>query len=413
MLAPAIAWQTTSRGLPARTKLLTIAGVDVAAPVATGNGLGVDVRSVKVTEAAAGNVSSLEFTVTDPSSALSVNQMDPVVFWDIALDLPVFVGWAQQAPAHPIGTGREITVTCIGIEAILDWAYVPSFTIPIGTDAITAYQMICAAAVGLNGTPLRWAADFAGFGGSTVQYPIDAQNASAFPLLSAYVVAAGTLRQALRTFAEWWPNGTNRAQGGTDGHAVWISVDFWGGVRIWEYTPAALAASWLGGPQDYAAPTTIAIAGPARPSGTEYATDGGSTPRTAVVTAGAAVTTVSDGTGLPGPTVTRNDANATTVAQRAGIGAAMLAGQGGGITGSTTAEGTLTLGTFVNQVRPGGSLSMQDPQAGIASPLFTWMGAISKTFAPSGEETWRIDFGSKRARGATGLLRRLAQGELA
>jgi hypothetical protein len=407
MLAPAVAWQTISAGLAPRTKMLTVAGVDVGSAVG-GNSYGTDPRSISVTEAAAGSISSMKFTITDPTGAIAVNKMDPVVFWDITRDMPIFRGWVQDAPATRFGLGRSIEVTAIGIEAVLDWAYVPTFTIPSATDTAGALQMIAAAAVGYNGVALNVAMinDL-----STVAHPIEGIT-TGVSIASlgggAFVVPSGTLRQALRAYLEWY---RGLADVSTWALAFWVTVDFWGGLRVWSYDPNH---GGTGGSGDVFGFPTITTAGPIRPSGTEYSGAGGDTPRTAVVVGAAgAVTVVSDGTGLPGPTVTKTDTNATTAAQRAGLGAAMLAAQATSVRGSTTVEGTLTMGTFAGQNRPGSPVTILDAQAGVSPSLDTWMGSITKTFAPSGEETWRIDFGNKQARTATGLLRRLAQGELA
>lgn len=406
MLAPILSWQTTSRGLPARSKLIRIAGLDVAAPVGTGNGLGVDPESIEVYEAAAGSVSRMKFTITDPQGQLAMQALDPVLFWDTTRDLPIFRGWVQRSPTRPLGLGRLIDVNCIGIEAILDWAYVPTFTIPATVDIEGAFQMICSAAVGVNGAPIRWATDG---GGSSVAMPIEGAFLG-LPIGIAYTVPAGTLRQALRSYAEFKAGVFDIAPS-----THWISVDMWGGIRIWTYQPGTTpgGVTWAGGPND-AGQIDFTTAGPARPSGTEYEIDAGSMPRTAVVTgSGGNVTVVSDGTGLPGPSVAKTDTNATTNALRTAIGLAMLAAQAGGDAGATTAEGTVNMGTFGLQNRPGALMTILDAQAGLPVAISTWVGGIRKTWAPSGEETWRVEFGSKRTRTATGLLRRMAQGELA
>jgi hypothetical protein len=407
VLAPIVSWQTTSAGLAPRTKMLTVAGVDVGSAIG-GNSYGVDPESITVTEAAAGSVSSMSFTITDPAGAIAVNKMDPVVFWDITRDMPIFRGWVQDAPAARLGIGRTISVTAIGVEAVLDWAYVPTFTIPSATDNVGALQMIAAAAVGYNGVALNVAMinDV-----STVAHPIEgATTGVSIASLGggAFVVPSGTLRQALRAYLEWY---RGLADIGTWAQAFWVTIDFWLGLRVWSYNPSN---GTEGGSGDVFGSPTITTAGPIRPSDTEYSAAGGDVPRTAVVIGAAgAVTTVSDGTGLPGPTVVRTDTNATTPQMRAGIGAAMLASQASSVRGSTTVEGGLTLGTFAAQIRPGSPVDVLDAQAGVSPTLHTWLGSITKTYMPSGEERWRVDFGNKQARTVTGLLRRLAQGELA
>jgi hypothetical protein len=404
VLAPLVAMaQGSSAGLYS----IRINGLEVAAvPSLT---YGVDPASIEIVEAAPGDVSSCHFVIDDTLSAISVAGGEFVVVWDLGFDVPLFAGWIDTYEATTFGLGRSIAIACVGVETVIDWMYVPTFTIPAGTDILPGLQQVAAAALGVG-----FALNTAGSNGgtSTIASPIacGAGGTSVDP----FVVPAGTLRQALAAWGNAWLN--QNAFFGLTGTAGYVaSVDYYGGLRVvQDYTALAPPLRYW---QD-SAPITVTTAADPRPSGTRYRV-GAAAARAAIASNGAgALTPVSDGSGIPGAFVTVSSTTATTVDRRTSLGASALAAQGPTLSGETTIAMTRALcatkgvGSSSARRGVGSALTLTDAAVG-ASALATIARKITKTFADSGEETWTIAYGGALRQSGTALIRKLTSGTFA
>ena len=385
MLVPLL--RALQAATPSRPKLLTVGGLDV---VATGvaNSYGVAPESITVREAGPGQVSDMTLTITDPSAQVAIADGLPVSYWDNTRDMPIFRGWVESYRVRDFGIGRAIEVKCIGIEAVLDWLYSPAITIPAGLTWVGAWQSLVANALGSAGIALNVNADPVG-GLSTVAHPVEAPASTT---LGAIAVPAGSLRQALQAFTD-----AALAESALTSVTFLFTVDFYGGLRvgIWSllYPPTTLY-------DDYAI-ATFSDAGPVRPSRLVWGYNDSGTPRSAYVNGtGAGLGIVSDGSGLPGPTAVIGDATINTQPKRDALAAIYLRSNAGAASGSVTAEGGLTLGTPAAQVRPPAPVRITHAGVGLTSATDFVMRAIVKTWAPSGEETWTIEFGGYAPRGS-------------
>ena len=379
-------------GLPARLYSLRIEGLDVIAQPALS--YGVAPESIIVVEAAAGDVSSMSFVIDDSTSQISVSPGQYVRFDDLGFDMPLFVGWVETYGVNDWGEGRQITVQCVGLETLLDWLYVPAFTIPAGTASTDVWQRLLAAAYGV-GFPLNgsWNAF------STVAQPIGDSAAVTCP--SPVAIPAGSLRQA----GEAW---LAAMAGFGNGYAslVRVSIDFWGGYRVWNHAVGTAS------PADYATIAVSTAADP-RPSMTSYQV-GNAQARQAAITQGANITLANDGSGIPGPFLAASNQNATTNDGRVVLGRALLAAQGPSYTGNTTIVqsrarlATTGVGSSAAQRRPGSVMTLTELNVG--ANLATIAQRITKTFVDSGEETWVIDFGGALRQYGTALIRKMTPG---
>jgi hypothetical protein len=386
-----------------RSKALWIGGVDViASPTHT---YGIDPTSVRVVEAGPGQVSSLSAVLVDPTQQIALSPGMIVQFWDLVLDLPIFAGFIQGYTAESYGLTPSYAVECVGIEILLDWMYVPTFTIPIGTGYDNAVQMVASAAVGI-GVGLRWATDTSGAGLSSVAFPVGS-GLSNFPTASVCTIPGGSLRQALQFLGAFF-FADSIAQGTPLFALQWqATIDFYGGLR-WYNTQLAVGAN---GRLD-AGLTTLRSDGANKPSATRYGVNTSASPRAVyVIGTGGGTGAVGDGSGMPGQTVQVNDANSVSVNARTGIAAQYLGSPLSVLTGTVVAEGSVTMGTFAAQKRAGDFLDLLDSQVGLSALVRFPTQRITKTFANSGEETWTIDFGGEIPSGVN-LMRRLTRSTL-
>ena len=387
--------------------MLTIDGLDVLKlPGQSGNSYGTDPTSVQMTEAGSGTVSSLSFEITDPAAQVTLAVGQFVRFWDITLDVPIFTGWIESFRARRLGIGRKIRVSCIGIEALLDWMYVPAMTIPANTEFTAGFQLLVAAAGGIgyamnvNAPP--------GGGISTRDTPVGIGFGIPNTFTDTCVIAAGTLRQALQTWGDSLITLFGPAVSSTQRWG--FTVDFYGGLRIWKYQIDAIpGVGWSD-----AGTITLSSAGGAAqgfPADTDYGVDGSGISHSVYVSgSGGGSGFVSDGSGQIGKTAALTDANSTNVDKRLSIGAGAVGGAFASANGSVVSEGGTSLGTPASQRRAAASfLSLRDDQSGITAATRFWITSIDKTWAASGEERWVIKFGAAVARGSQ-YLRRLTVG---
>lgn len=377
---------------PTRTYGLWIDGLDVIARPAAS--YGVDPRSVTVVEAGPGDVSSMTFTLRDTTSQVTVAPGQVVQFMDFGFNVPLFVGYVESYAVSVLGVGREIDVTCVGIESALDWMYVPALTIAAGVDILTAFQSICGQAYGC-GIPIRWAG--ANAGGSSIDTPMF--TGASGGLAGSVAISAGTLRQALDQYGKAW---ATEFGADTGDFLTWLTtIDVWFGLRL--YQDITGVADML--------TITVTTASDPRPEGTEYRV-GSAAARQAIASGSGSVTQVSDGSGIPGPFLTTDASNATTVQRRQALGLGAMAAQSDDYSGTTSITMTRTLlaskgvGSSSGQRRAGAQFVLTEAAVG-ASALTTRAHRITKTYKPSREETWVIEYGSALRQRGSSLLKRL------
>lgn len=406
-------------GLTAPTKALYIDGLDVLYQPGTPGALyGVPIETIQLTEAGPGQVSSMSFTIEDPNGVISLQAGGFVRFHDITRDLPLFTGFLETFAPEAPGTIRQIAVTCVGIEAVLDWMIVPSLTIADGTNSFSAIRAAVAAAIGV-GVPIKTAgvdaeAYLAGGGNtgdaSRQAYPV----AGLVPIGSggnttvhAVTVTSQTLRQAIQSILD---NNLSNYVGWTGAFAhmpiaATLSVDFYGGLRT-----TFLYYDGTNGYADYPG-LTVSSAGPLYPTATEHTTNAGSAVRQVVVTGGNAAGsgTFTDGTGLPGLVATISDTSLLTRDAAFAAAQAYINANGSSIAGSVTLDGVTNIGSQGAENRAGGQVTVTDTALGI-SGYKTNIAQIDKTFLPSGSEVWTLTYGTTAI--GSQFLRRLTRAVL-
>jgi hypothetical protein len=209
---------------------LWIDGLDVIRkPGTTGNGYGTLIETVEVTEAGPGRVSAMTFTIEDPLIEVTVASGAYVVLWDHTNDVPAFAGFLMTPRYQPEAIGRVIACRAIGIEAILDWATVASFTPPSATFLGTAIQAAVAAAAMPPGVP---ALNSTAAAASSQANPI---GITSLPPTVATAVGPGTLRQVIQAMIDRASTGYLGTEAGT---VVNFTIDAYGGLRVWRADPA-------------------------------------------------------------------------------------------------------------------------------------------------------------------------------
>jgi hypothetical protein len=378
--------------------MLTLDGVDVLKnPTTTGNTFGASIESIALSEAGPGQVSRLSFTLDDPAGEVGLQEGASVWFMDLARDVPLFAGWVESFEPTAWGLGRTVDVSCVGIEIVLDWRYVPTaITFSATTTAATAIQSLAEAAIGI-GVPLRVGAT--SIGPSTLALPIGGLNSS---LNVPATVGPGTLRQCLIDYLR-----AVVAAFGTTVLKDWqVTVDFRGGLRV-QWVDATTGA-WT--PSDYAAINVSAVAG-ILPSGTRHRTNSTGASRQVYVSGGNAAGTgvVAGGSSRPGPVAVLSDPNSLDATYLQIAGGAYLAANGTTIAGEVTVDDGLNVQVVGSERRAGMQLTLTDPNLGLTNytaPIVQ----IDKTFAPSGVETWTIRYG--RIVSGMQYLRRLTRAAL-
>lgn len=362
-------------GLPSPTKRLTVDGVDVLRKVGAPTAYGVPIDSIEVLESAPGQVSSMSFTISDPAGELAINAGAYVRFSDLASGLPIFAGWVDGVDVTALGTGRELAITCVGVEAVLDWWYGPALTIPALTTWGAAVQAIVAGAYRTGTVQLR-ANDIGALACSV------ANGIAGFGVLeSSLAVPAGTLRQQIAAVSAAYAVDPPVGAVG-----VYTTVDFYHNLR-WSSYGLGYVPGWYA--SDYVAATIT------QPSGTVYRI--ASAAATAVLVAGSGTGSgiVTDGPNRPGPIATVSDANSTEARYRDAIARAYVAANGPTVSGEVTADELYTNGGAVGAERRAGmALTITDPNLGL-SAYRAQTTSIRKTFLASGAEVWTFAFGAR------------------
>lgn len=391
MVAAVIATQLTDHAV--RYKYLKIGGTDVLNKY-SGSAYGYSVRreTIDLTEEGPGGVSSLHFTIADPLVQVTLVDGQDVEFWDITRNRPLFLGFIQTFEINPTAVGREIAVTCIGIECLLDWLIVPNLTILAGTRLSAAIQSAYYNSSGM-GWPLR--AFTQPYGSEDYGHQDTPIAAITDGSLQYDVVFEGqSLRQActdLIVASDTWVTG---AAGG------YVTIDFYSGLRLMNGNAAGVEGILTMSPQaDMDSMSIFDGAAASYPyltsDNVKFRLDSGGVVRGVYVKGANAAGSglVSDGTGIPGPIQYISDDTSTTAAIRNAIALDYLGGfsQATRATEAFSPIPTANLDAF--NYRPGSYVFKHvDSQVMGATTIFSLF-RIHKRFDAYDMEHWTVDYG--------------------
>lgn len=360
---------------------LYIDGVDVILqPGTTTNRYGTLLDSVSITEAAPGGVSSMSFTIDDPSGTVSLYEGARVRFVNLALDVTEFHGFVQTAMQQPNGIGRQILVDCIGIESVLDWMIVPTLTVNSATTLPDAVQQICSTAYGV-GVVLGWAQ------GTDLDHTV--QVSSSITVGRDLTFSGQTLRQALADV------GSPALENYGPQYAFSSSITFDGNVLF--VGPAITSQTYGVQPVTSVA---VSTSGPIYPTRQEHSPLQGDAVRNVYVIGGTANGTgfVSDGSGIPGPTAVITDNTILTLGARIAAGYAVMGESSPGQSGYVSLSAYSQTSTRNLAIRAWSELTLTDPALGLSSVL-SKMQTITKQYNGGTTEEWSIDYGTRPTSG--------------
>lgn len=403
-LAPTIA-AALNAGLPSRRFGLYVNGLDVLlAPGSGGNRIGVPLESIELEEAGPGQVSSLKFAIEDPLGTVGLPADGIVSFVDLASGVPLFLGFLDRYGPAPEGIGRVISVSAVGIEALLDWIYVPDvISVPLTSvdgDVGAIVQQIVASGIGV-GFPLRARVNIAaGVGAaSSIAAGISGRESDG-DVYAAGTVGPGTLRQCLDNLAALV---AIAAIGGWRPAPPRVTIDYYGSLRWMGYATTGAAVS------DWATLTVDSGTNTRRPANLEHGLELARFRQVYVKGGNAAGTGLYSDTGAPGPTATISDNKSTTEDYRNAISRAYLAINGAEAAGSFDLEHN-TAQAAGTEYHAGGPLSLTDAQTG-ATGTYP-IASIAKRWDAGGLlEVWHVEYGTT-IRSAAALIRRLTRDQL-
>lgn len=239
-------------------------GLDVIKEPVASPRYGVPTDSIEVVEAGSGAVSSLRFTIDDPSLLITIFGDEQVVLWDFTRDAPMFGGYVDTFTITvDFGQqGRSYEIECSGYETLLDTVAMGNLVINFATAADTALfgnviqetafiQLVAAQTPLVHGTN----------GTEVPTQPLPVQTRYSLMPFPATVDFSGmSLRAAWAAYlgqCQSW-NGADLSGyfGGSSGspdtppnriNDYWLTVDFYGGLRFAAYAPAdtgSPASNW-------------------------------------------------------------------------------------------------------------------------------------------------------------------------
>lgn len=412
MHAAVLAWEQNAAE-PARGFALYLAGTDVLLQTAGAgtNRYGIPLGTIKVKEQGPGGVSSLTFTLNDPSKTARLQVGQDVRYHDLGFDLPVFSGWVQSWKATPYaGTGRAFAVTCIGVEALLDWLKCVGLTIPAGTETGVAIQRAYANAIASSGLGVPLYAPYGGWaigrqsGGALDPIGHLGDNTGPATLGNAVTVTgAKTLRETLRLIGS-----ASDLPGGGHGNAAVdaaFTVGFDYKLRAWRASSA---------PQDYADIAVDNNVGGVRSFVLEHTVDGTGVTRGVLVTGagGTVYGPFMDGSGIPGDVASYTDSTIANATDAAAAAAAYLLDKAPTTRGTVRLEeNTPTLLGFAN-VRAGANVTPMATEPNGTGFVTSVIGQLERTFSAGGAlQRWTITYGGLPASFAS-KVRRLTRDTL-
>lgn len=388
-----------------RTYGLLIGGTDV---LASPGGYGVEVGSVRVTEAGPGGVSELSVDVEDAPKLLAFPDGSEVVMYDHVRNVTEFRGFLDTYGMSPWpgGQSRTFVVAAIGIEALLDWKKMPAQTVAGG--GASSHEWIAAQLTNLGFRKAITSSD-ASPQLSSLEQPIagyerepgDPVTVVPAGLPEAFTYAGVTAREFIRINNE---RSVAQDSAGpptnTSAQIVQATMDFYGGVRVWQDYPGVI-------PSDYTN-LTISDAGPIRHNGLDWRREPGQLIRRVYVNGLNAASSgwVEDGSGISGQEALISDDTITTALDRDNAGRALIRDSAAGILrGEVFIEDWNPPGT----VHAGSYVTITDAATGLVAQTARIM-SIEKQYlaGAAARQTWKVAFGSLPPR-ATTLMRRLTR----
>lgn len=383
---------------------LWVDSLDVIGGSFTPSGFGTDLESIRINEVGPGGVSSISFVVGDPSGTMTIQDGAVIRFWWNTADVPLFLGWVDTYGIEPGfgGQGRVLTVQGIGEEALLDFLIViddvdgakgPAFAEGVSYAAMVA------------GVPnYQTTGSGAGIALSTQAAPISGYTRAvgdATALSNNWVASQFSglsLRRAIESMFALNNSVDPLPASGASQARVLFTMDFYGGLRMWNDYPTAI-------PSDYTNLTVNdAYAGPIVAENLQYAVDPSQIVHEVYVKGSSAANSgwFSDGTGIKGKqqyvTDTTNITSPTLALQAA---QAVFQANNNQVRGSFE----LTDFTPAATVHAGSFVTITDAAAGLSAQSYRIM-EIEKTFHGSGRQDWIVSFGSL-APNVTRFTRRL------
>lgn len=405
-LGPVLAAALTDHS--AHPRSLTIEGLDVIRQ--PGGGYGVPSESIELVERGRNGVSELRFTIEDPANVIALAGGDQVVYWDHVGDVPIFRGFVARWAVRPaLGQrGREIEVTCDGIEILLDWITLGGAPVVAAGQMLRPMLLMLWAQAEIDtsmviaadaGDPTFWGVPFAGVGGytNTMYASVDVNG-------QTYREAVGEVERLSTT--------TQLAE-----DRVAVTIDFYGYLRVWPCNSHG-TGHWddpdgvgVGGASDYYGDVTVVETAPAGAQviaeDLEYGVDPSGIVRGVYLTGANAAGTgwVTDGTGTAGRTAQRSDASSDTADRLAALGRAFLSEFGTQYRGSFRYTADATQDLRVRRLHPATRLYLNSTALGL-DPTFAYeVGEVRTRFDQAGVETKEITFGGLRPSGAAALRR--------
>jgi hypothetical protein len=374
---------------------LYIDGFDVL--VKPGTGGGTPIESIVLVEEGPGRVSSLDFTFEDPTNQYGTPPAGAdVQFWDRTSNYLLFKGTirAYSISPFPAATGDVLTISCDGIEALLDWRVITVATVGIDSTPVTfgmssdkLGKYLPEINTLMNPTPASPSSD---------TYPVgycDVGGQEPNVTYTLTATAGSTLRgqfQAMINQANWSP-GT--LQGGAD---VSVTIDFYGRLRTW--------ATALQLPTGYTNLTiSDTIGGAIAAANLDYEVSPLDIIHEVFVQGTGASGMFSDGSGVRGQQAYLSAPDATTAAAVEQAGRGYLANQAASVRGSLDIEQFTPLST----VHAGCLVIITDATIGLTAQSYV-IGSIRKTFQGNGLHNWTVSFGGP-PESAMGELRRLTR----
>lgn len=382
--------------------------VDVTGHQGThGHRVGVPVESLELDLEGSGGVSSASFALDDPDRSLTMREGARVEVFDVARDVPRFRGWLQNWSTAPLGISRGITVEAQGVEAVLDWAFIPgTLTIPAGRNLRDAIMDACSAAIYPQGGVAPIVAGITGGANGNAQAGAGVGSFLPFTytLQQAAIITDTSLRDALRQIAS--VAGSVSLEGVLSVPEVKFTIDFLGYLRAWINTPA----DW----DDVA--TQSGFGGGTAPTAPAYENDAGGAAHAVYVVGGNAAGTglVTDGTGIPGQIARINDSTITTAEGKTTAALRYMQERSGLARMPVRLESYTPAGSppglGVPHPRPGARVQVRDAQLGIDPAQQFLMDGVTIGFNAGGlTENWDISAGGRRKSAIT-FIRRLTRG---
>lgn len=407
--APLIALSlTTPRTAPWS---LTIGDQDVTIGPSGGTAWGVPVDTIRLNEQGPNGVSSMAFRINDPAGALWPIDGALVEYRDVTNGLYLFRGLVSHWDSRPgFGDqGRTIDVQATGIDALLDWRFVPPLTVPAGSSLSAAIawlanqyapELIAPPMTNLDGTGFVGAPP-ASLRNGNAAYPIGflqnaAGTANAFTGV-AQVWSGGSLRAALLSLIRLSAYDTGSGLL-AEVPSAFIAVDPQYRLRVW-------CTGATDQPDDY---TTLSVTdtagGVLRAENLSYGGDPEDVLRQVYIGGTGVTGTYSDGSGI---TIGRQDgvidSAITTDAQARTRANQVLAEQAGRVRGQfdlrdwTPSASTIHAGSLV---------SITDAASNATGTYRIY--EIERTFNNSGRQNWHVSFGGL-APSVANLTRRLTR----